>query len=61
VWRGGALFGLNAGVIGSPTVGMEFTRRPTYAVVQQSGPARNGDRVINWLSVCASTAKARLA
>ena len=30
---------------------MEFTRRPTYAVVQQSGPARSGDSVIHWVDL----------
>ena len=30
---------------------MEFTGRPTYAVVQQSGPARSGDRVIHWVDL----------
>jgi hypothetical protein len=33
------------------TVSMEFTRRPTYAVVQQNGPAASGDRVIHWVDL----------
>jgi hypothetical protein len=34
-----------------PTVAIEFTGRPTYAVVQHSGPARTGDRVIHWVDL----------
>jgi hypothetical protein len=34
-----------------PIVGLEFTRRPTYAVVQQQGPARTGDRIIHWVDL----------
>jgi hypothetical protein len=30
---------------------MEFTCRPTYAVVEQSGPARSGDRIIHWVDL----------
>jgi hypothetical protein len=32
-------------------VGMEFTGRSTYAVVQQSGPAHSGDRIIHWVDI----------
>jgi hypothetical protein len=38
-------------VFARPTVGMEFTGRPTYAVVQQNGPARSGDRAIHWVDL----------
>jgi hypothetical protein len=30
---------------------MEFTGRPTYAVMQQSGPARSGHRIIHWVDL----------
>jgi hypothetical protein len=33
------------------TVSMEFTGGPTYAVVQQSEPARTGDRIIHWVDL----------
>jgi hypothetical protein len=34
-----------------PIVALEFTRRPAYAVVAQSGPAKTSDRVIHWVDV----------
>jgi hypothetical protein len=34
-----------------PIVAMEWTRRPTYAVVAHSGPAKSADRVIHWVDV----------
>ena len=43
--------GRDESVFARTTVSMEFTRRPTYAVVQQSGPARSGDRVIHWVDL----------
>jgi hypothetical protein len=30
---------------------MEFTYRPTYVVVPQSGTARSGDRTIHWVDL----------
>ena len=30
---------------------MEFTYRPTYVVVPQSGQARSGDRAIHWVDL----------
>jgi hypothetical protein len=38
-------------VFARPMVAMEFTGRPTYAAVQQSGPARAGYRVIHWVDL----------
>jgi len=38
-------------VFARPTVAVEFTGRPNYAVVQQSGPARSGGRVIYWVDL----------
>jgi hypothetical protein len=34
-----------------PIVAMEFTYRPTYVVVPQSGRARSGDRTIHWVDL----------
>ncbi|HME49168.1 hypothetical protein [Mycobacterium sp.] len=34
-----------------PTVAMEWTSRPAYAVVAQSGPAKTNDRVIHWIDL----------
>jgi hypothetical protein len=34
-----------------PIVAMEWTRRPAYAVVAQSGPAKTDDRVIHWIDL----------
>jgi hypothetical protein len=34
-----------------PIVAMEFTYRPTYVVVPQSGTARSGDRMIHWVDL----------
>lgn len=34
-----------------PIVGMEWTYRPTYAVVPQSGRARTADRVVHWVDL----------
>lgn len=34
-----------------PIVAMEFTYRPTYVVVPQSGMARSGDRRIHWVDL----------
>src|SRR6202030_4351558 len=38
-------------VFARPTVAVEFTGRPNYAVVRQSGPARGGGRVIYWVDL----------
>jgi hypothetical protein len=43
--------GPHESVFARPTVAVEFTGRPSYAVVQQSGPARNGGRVIHWVDL----------
>ena len=34
-----------------PIVAMEFTYRPTYVVVPQSGTSRSGDRTIHWVDL----------
>ena len=34
-----------------PTVAMEWTRRPAYAVVAPSGPAKTNDRIIHWVDL----------
>ena len=34
-----------------PIIAMEFTYRPTYVAVPQSGPARTGDRIIHWVDL----------
>jgi hypothetical protein len=44
-----------------PTVAIDWTRRPAYAVVPRQELSRDRSRLIRWVSVCASTAKARLA
>jgi hypothetical protein len=36
---------------GRPIVAMEFTYRPTYVAVPQSGTARSGDRTIHWVDL----------
>ena len=34
-----------------PIVAMEWTRRPAYAVVPQSGPAKTNHRIIHWIDL----------
>jgi len=43
--------GPHESVFARPTVAVEFTGRPSYAVVQQGGPARSGGRVVHWVDL----------
>jgi len=33
------------------TLAVEWTRRPTYAVVPQSGPSKTGGNILNWVDL----------
>jgi hypothetical protein len=43
-----------------PAIAVDWTRRPPYAISSRQALTPDKRRTMHWLSVCASTAKARL-